>query len=68
MPHEAYEYLSQLTDSQDVPATIALSLLCELLDNSLLSHDRKSMIIHAVEQQLIERNTTQMNRCVAPGS
>lgn len=51
----AYNILSPLTDSQDVPLTISLSLMCQLIDSSAMSNGHKLIVIEQIKSQLADK-------------
>lgn len=57
----AYNILSPLTDSQDVPLTISLSLMCQLIDSSAMPLSRKHQIIEQAKKQLEKKTPSNYN-------
>ncbi len=48
----AYSILSPLADGHDVPLTVSLSMMCELIDSSAMPLSRKHQIIEQTKKQL----------------
>lgn len=60
-PQLAYSILSPLTDSQDVPLTVSLSLMCQLIDSSAMPLSRKHQIIEQTKKQLEKKTPSNYN-------
>lgn len=60
-PQLAYSILNPLTDGQDVPLTVSLSLMCELIDAANIPLDRKHAVIEQIKGNLDRKTPAGFN-------